>query len=97
MRRKNRKGYGTRYGTWKDACHKFLLEEDKTISGVELIQRVLTKAGTPWQSAPNGRQVTQLLKHDNRFEHMGEIETLNREGSKYMRASFRARRVRKDE
>lgn len=97
MRRTNRKGYGTRYGTWKDACHKFLLEEDAAVSGVDLLQRVLTRAGTPWQTAPNARQVTQLLKSDNRFEHMGETVTFNRHGSKYMRASFRARRVRKDE
>lgn len=87
-----------RFGNWKRACYKFLLEQDEPVDTYELTQRVVTRAGTAWQNgAPTVRQMSQLLKADDRFVYMGKVKTKNVQGSTSWRATFLARKVKKDE
>lgn len=86
-----------RFKNWRDACYKFLLEQDEPVDTQSLTQRVLTRSGTMWESGPSTREVAQVLKYDPRFEYAGEMTVVSVLGSKYKRASFRARRLKDEE
>lgn len=87
-----------RFGRWKEACHKFLLEQDEPVNTAELTQRVLTNRGNAWQAgAPTTRQMSQILKRDDRFIYMGDEKVSNVTGTTSWRATFLARKVEKDE
>jgi len=82
-----------RYGNWKKACLKFLAESDEAVSGVELVMKVKTRDGRPWENAPSARAVTQVLKRDSRFQCVGDRLVMGMQGSNYRRAYFIAKKV----
>ncbi|QDP64061.1 MAG: hypothetical protein Tp1100DCM51572_58 [Prokaryotic dsDNA virus sp.] len=92
MGRKSR-SQRTRYGNWKRACLKFLEENGESVSGVELIMKVKTRDGRPWENAPSNRAVTQVLKRDDRFQYVGDKPVMGMQGSNYPRAHFIAKKV----
>lgn len=86
-----------RFGNWKKACYEFLLEQDEPINACDLTIRVVTKSGRPWENGPSTREITQVLKYDDRFVYVGDVMVSNLLGSTHKRAAFVARRVEKDE
>lgn len=81
-----------RFANWRDACHKFLLEDEGEYNTHELTQRVLTKDGKVWKNSPSVREICQVLKYDDRFEYVGDTTNISVLGGKYKSATFRARR-----
>ena len=81
-----------RFANWRDACYKFLLEDEGEYNTNELTQRVLTADGRVWKNSPSVREICQVLKYDSRFEYVGNTQNKSVLGGKYMSATFRARR-----
>jgi|DEB0MinimDraft_10_1074344.scaffolds.fasta_scaffold34647_5 hypothetical protein len=81
-----------RFANWRDACYKFLLEDEGEYNTNELTQRVLTADGRVWKNSPSVREICQVLKYDSRFEYVGNTQSKSVLGGKYMSATFRARR-----
>jgi hypothetical protein len=92
MARKKKPRREVRFANWRDACHKFLLEDEGEYNTHELTQRVLTKDGKVWKNSPSVREICQVLKYDDRFEYVGDTTNISVLGGKYKSATFRARR-----